>query len=79
MNKLLEDIILKEKVLFKNQSGLLTFYSFQQISCFKSGLRKMYSGLAIIFDLQVKYNEGFLLALQLSIILFFEDRFIEYK
>ena len=39
----------------------------------------MYSGLAIIFDLQVKYNEGFLLALQLSIILFFEDRFIEYK
>ena len=39
----------------------------------------MYSGLAIIFDLQVKYNEGFLLALQLSSILFFEDRLIEYK
>jgi len=33
------------------ESGLLTFYSFQQLSCFKSGHGKMYSGLAIIFDL----------------------------
>ena len=53
------------------ESGLLTFYSFQQLSYFKSGHGKMYSGLAVIFDLQVKYNEGFLIALQLSIMLFF--------